>query len=106
MPLDTTKDLFYLILAISIGGVAVFLCWTLYEVSRMLHQANEMITDVREKISRVERAIAVIKEKIESSASYLGALAKGGEALLSFLHTTEEKKEKRRKTKKEEIEEE
>ena len=100
MTLETTKDIFYLVASIALGWVAVFLCWGLYEIAKLLHQANALVTDTREKISRLERAISAIKEKIESSAGYLGMIAEGGKSLLSFLHTSEEKKEQRRKTKK------
>jgi len=99
MTFNSTVDLFYLVLSISIGWVAIFLCWGLYELARMLHQANAVVSDAREKMGRLERAISAIKERLESSAGYLGAIAEGGKALLSFLHVTEEKKEKRRKKK-------
>lgn len=66
----------------------------------MLHQANAVVTETREKINRLERAVVAIKDKIESSVQYLGMLAEGGKSLLSFLHITEEKKEKRRQSKK------
>ncbi len=83
---ETSKDLFFLVLAIVTGGVGVFVCWAMYEVARMLHQANQLVTDTREKIERVEQAIVNIKERIESSASYLGVLAKGGKALMSHFN--------------------
>ena len=106
MTLNSTLDVLYLVLAISIGWVAIFLCWSLYEIAKLLHQTNALVTDTREKISRLERAIVAIKEKFETSANYLGAIAEGGKSLLNFLHVTEEKKEKRRKTKKQDEEEE
>lgn len=96
MPLDTTKDLFYLILAIAVGGVGVFLCWALYEVARLLRQGNQMVTETREKISNVEKAVIRMKERIESSASYLGVLAKSGSSIMSFFKNREERREKKR----------
>lgn len=99
MTLETTKDLFYLVLSIVILGAGVFICWAFYEIARMLHQANQLVTETREKINRVEHGIIAIKEKLESSVGYLGMLAEGGKSLLSFLHTSEEKKEKRRSKK-------
>lgn len=106
MTLDSTKDLLYLVLSVATGWVAVFLCWTLYELAKMLHQANAVVTETREKINRLEKAVVAIKEKIESSAHYLGMLAEGGKSLLSFMHLTEEKKEKRRQSKKSKAEDE
>lgn len=96
MTLETTQDLFYLVAAIACGWVAVFLTWALYELAKLLHQANDTVSQAREKAMRIEKAVLSIKERLESSVGYLGMLAEGGKSLLSFLHTTEEKKEKRR----------
>ncbi len=100
MTLNSTLDVLYLVLAISAGWIAIFICWMLYEIAKLLHQANALVTDTREKISRLEHAVMAVKEKLESSATYLGAIAEGGKSLLSFLHTKEEKKEQRRRTRK------
>jgi len=45
MTLVSTQDLFFLVLAIATGWIAVFLCWALYEVARMLHQANAVVSE-------------------------------------------------------------
>ncbi|MFA4953959.1 MAG: hypothetical protein WC641_01450 [Patescibacteria group bacterium] len=96
MALETTKDLFYLILALAVGGVGVFLCWALYEMARLLHQGNQMVTETREKLLNVEKAVMRIKERIESSVSYLGVLAKSGTSIMSFFKNREERREKKR----------
>ena len=105
MTLSSTQEIFYLVLSVASAWVAVFLCWALYELAKVLHQANTVMTETRQKITRVEHAVMKIKEKLESSVSYLGMLAEGGKSLLSFLHMSEEKKEKRRGKKHEEEEE-
>lgn len=106
MTIDSTVDVFYIVAAVALGWIAVFLCWALYEIAKFFHQTNTVVKEAREKISRFERAILSIKERLESSVSYLGMLAQGGKSLLSFLHTREEKKEKRRSKKTVEEEEE
>lgn len=97
MTLVSTLDLLYLTLAIAALWIAVFLCWGLYELARLLHQANMMVSDTREKMSRIEKTIMAIKEKIESSVNYLGILAEGGKAVLSMLHKREDRKRKKEK---------
>lgn len=96
MTLDTTQDLFFLILAVATGWVAVFICWSLYEVARMLHQANAVVTETREKLNRVEKAITSIKERLEKSVDYFGMLAEGGKSLMNMFSQREERKEKGR----------
>ena len=96
MTIDSTKDLLFLVLSIVIVWIGAFICWALYEIAKMLHQANELIADTRDRISRVESVIMNIKEKLGSSMNYLGMLAEGGKSVLSFLRSAQEKKEKRR----------
>lgn len=92
-------DLLYLVGAISLAWITVFLCWVLFEIGKLIHQANELVSDTREKIGRVERAVAMIGDKLGSTSQYLGYIAEGGKQLLSFLHMREEKAEPRTKKK-------
>jgi len=101
MTIDSAKDLLYIALTIAVLWIAAFLCWGLYELGRLLHQANDMVQDTREKISRVEKAIASIKEKLESSVNYLGMFATGWKSFLALFEKREEQKETRRRSKKE-----
>lgn len=96
MTLVSTQDLFFLVLAIATGWIAVFLCWALYEVARMLHQANAVVSETREKLNRVEKAILSIKERLETSVNYFGMLAEGGKSLMSMFSKREERREKKR----------
>jgi len=96
MNLASTQDLFFLVLAIATAWIAVFLCWALYEVARMLHQVNAVVTETREKLNRIEKAILSIKERLETSVGYIGMLAEGGKSLISMFRQREERREKKR----------
>jgi hypothetical protein len=96
MTLDSTQDLFFLVLAMATGWIAVFLCWALYEVARMLHQANAVVSETREKLNRLEKAVSAIREKFETSMGYFGVLAEGGKSLMNMFHQREERREKTR----------
>lgn len=78
------------------GWIAVFLCWALYEVARMLHQANAVVSETREKLNRLEKAVSAIREKFETSMGYFGVLAEGGKSLMNMFHQREERREKTR----------
>jgi hypothetical protein len=84
------QDILSLIAAICILAITGFLCWALYEIARLVRQANEVVSDTREKMGRVERMVTSIAEKIGSTSQYLGFIAEGGKQLLSFLHRREE----------------
>jgi hypothetical protein len=85
MTLDSTRDLLYLVLAIAVGWVAVFLCWALYELGKLLNQTNRMVAETEQKILRIERGVMAVKDRLESSVSYLGILAEGGKAVMSMI---------------------
>ncbi|MFA5935429.1 MAG: hypothetical protein WC787_01050 [Patescibacteria group bacterium] len=83
----TTQEIFYLVASIALGGVAIFLCWALYEVATLLRKANTVVTETQEKIVRIERGVMAVKERLESSVGYLGILAEGGKAMLGMLQS-------------------
>jgi hypothetical protein len=97
MVIDTTKDLFYLALAIATLGISGFICWALAEVAKLLHQANETVREMRHRISRVEAAILGIRERFDSSIHIFSLLAESARALLShFMHRDRPMKAKKK----------
>ncbi len=100
MTLDSTSDIFYIVAAVTLAWVAVFLCWALYEIAKFFHQTNVIVEETREKIGRFERAVLSIKDRLESSVSYLGMLAEGGKTLLSYFGKRKEKKQLKEKKRK------
>jgi hypothetical protein len=97
MTLETTHALLYLVLAIGALWVAAMLAWLIGEAAMMMHQANQMVRNTREKIGRVERAVLSMKEKMESSAGYLGTLATGGKMVFDYLKQREQKGSKKKR---------
>ncbi|MCC7357083.1 hypothetical protein IT408_01080 [Candidatus Uhrbacteria bacterium] len=84
MTLSNTQDLFFLVLSIATGWIAVFFCWALYEIAKLLHQGNQVVTETREKVTKLEATILNVKDRLESSMSYLGMIADGGRAVMSY----------------------
>jgi len=60
----TSQDLFYLVGAIGVLWITVFLCVALYYAIRLLKQTNEVITFWRERIERATNLVGVLKNKI------------------------------------------
>ncbi len=100
MILTSTLDLLYLTLSIAVVWIAIFLCWGLYELARLLHQANDIVSDTRERIGRVEKALASIKEKLESSINALSVFATGWKTFLHLFESHHGRKESAEKRKK------
>lgn len=72
---DTSIDLMYGALSIAILVFTAFLCWMMYYAIQILKQGNEVIAEIRQKITEFENALAAIKEKVVSSATSISFIA-------------------------------
>ncbi len=90
MDLISSQDVLFIVGAGCLLAVSVFLCWVLSEIAQLIHQANDVVGDTREKISRVESAVIGVTEKLSSVSQYLGFIAEGGKQIMSFLHRRDE----------------
>ncbi len=93
--IETSKDLLYIVIAFCILWFTIFLCWMLYYIAMILRQANKMIKDWRERISRIEEFFASLKGKFEN----VGPILEGAKKVIGFIKEREEKKTKRKKKK-------
>lgn len=84
---DTTQDLFHLVLTLCILFFTGFLCWMLYYSVRILKNTNEMFEMVKEKIAKVGNVIDSFKSNLVSQ---------GLKGLFKFIMS---QKERRSKTK-------
>lgn len=85
MTLDSTREILFIVLTVAIGGVAVLLCWALFELATLLRKANHVVQEAEQKIIRIEHGVMALKERVESSVNYLGILAEGGKAVMSIV---------------------
>lgn len=102
MPFKTLQDVFSFTGSIAVTVIAIFLCWALYEVARLVRRLDRTVQDVRDKADKVEKSLVHMGEKLASSATYLGFIAEGGKQLLSMLRERREEspaQHKRKKTK-------
>ncbi|MBU1348502.1 hypothetical protein KJ781_00320 [Patescibacteria group bacterium] len=90
---SSTVDILYIVLAVAAVWITVFLCWALFELATLMRRANKIVDEAKEKLSRVEKAIMSAKEKLESSAKYLGILAEGGRAAMNMFRNRQEEQE-------------
>jgi uncharacterized protein YoxC len=72
--LDTSQDLLYIVLSLSVLWFTIFLCWLLYQAARVLKNANNIIENLTEKLELIVDAVDFIKEKIENLSSTMGIM--------------------------------
>jgi hypothetical protein len=87
----SSHDALLLAGAISLLFVSGFLCWVLFELGRMLRQANDVLEDTREKIDRIESFVSDVSERIGSASQYLGVMATAGKEIFGWMRERKER---------------
>ncbi len=101
--LNNSQDLLYIVISISILGLAIFTCWAIFYLAMILKQSSQIIKEMRDRLHKVDTIIDSLKEKIEHSASYLFLIGEGIKKLVEVMRgLTEKKKDGGRRAKKEE----
>lgn len=77
MFVGSSKDILYLVIAICIGWVTVFLCWMLYYVMRILRNTNEIVEEFRMRLQNLFEAVNYIRGKVEHISSVLAVATEG-----------------------------
>lgn len=94
MFLSNSQDVWHLVASICLVAITIFVCWSLYELMRVLRQANEMIAEFRGRISALEEAIETIQERLSSFAGIAGVVAQTGKQLVSLVGGGKEAKKR------------
>lgn len=87
---DTSKDILYIVLAFCSVWLTIFLCWALYYFAMTMKNANEVISEIRDKVHAIVKALDYIQEKLDFVSGgmhfmskyinqYLGLGNKGGD---------------------------
>ena len=62
--LQTSQDILFLCLAVSIVAIAVFICLALYYLIRMLKRANDFTEGLNNYFEKFDEILETIKQKI------------------------------------------
>lgn len=75
--IESSQDILYVVLAFAALWVAIFLCWALYYVGKILKNANEVVEEVREYGNRLDETVRVIRDKMDGLSNTMGVVATG-----------------------------
>jgi hypothetical protein len=84
---STSKDVLFLTIAACVAAFTLFSCWGLFYLVGMLRNTFKIVKDARRMVDKVESILDALKEKINSSASYLFLI---GEALKRIMEMSKE----------------
>lgn len=74
---ETSKDILFLVLAVSVAVFTIFLVWLVAEVAIMLRRFNRFVGEIQDIARKIERTLAGIREKLEHATSVLPSLVQG-----------------------------
>lgn len=82
--IENSQDLLNIVKAVSVFGLAVFVCWFLFYLTMMLRQVFMMTKDVSSIFRKTNEMLDALKIKIEHSASYLVLISEGVKKLVEY----------------------
>lgn len=75
MPVTSSQDFLYIVLAICIVWFTVFLCWLLYQAARVLRNANKVIEGLMRQLEAISGAVEFIRHKMDGLTSSMGVVS-------------------------------
>lgn len=89
--LETSTDLLKVVLAASIGVFTIFLCWGLFYIIMTARNILVITRDARKIFDKIESILDAIKDKINTSASYLMIIGEVLKKIFEFMNRSEGK---------------
>ena len=68
---ETSKDVLNLVLALSIAGVTVFICWLLYYFISSIRKLHDAINIFQKTLRTANEIVEGAKKKLKDSSTYL-----------------------------------
>ena len=87
--LNTSRDLLNVLLAVSIFGISVFICFLLYYMAVSIRQFYKIAKDLRLVIDDAGKVVKVFREKAEGSISYMLLMGEGIKTVLEYVKDKE-----------------
>ena len=83
--LDTSKDLLFLVLALCALLFTGFICVLLYHFISITNNVRGLAKGVKQKLDLIDEVLTTLKNKITSSASYIGLLVNAVEKIVEHI---------------------
>lgn len=96
---ETSRDILNIVLAVSIGAVAFFLCWILYYMAMSFRNLFRMSKDIREVVTEAKETVRAFKDKVREAATFFVMMSEGMKKVMDYIKNRDGKKEKKTKEK-------
>ncbi|HOZ36879.1 MAG TPA: hypothetical protein PLR18_03570 [bacterium] len=82
---DTSRDLLFISLAACAIVFTTFACWLLYYFIAVIKDVRGVTKSVKNKIDLLDEILNALKDKINSTASYVGLIVNGMEKVVDYV---------------------
>ena len=72
---QTSQDLLFVVLSLSIFWFTIFLCWLLYQAARTLRNINKISEILIEKLELISEAVTFMRDKVDHLSSKMGVVS-------------------------------
>ncbi len=79
-----SKDILFFVLAFCVLWFTLFVSWLIWQVAMILKNVNDTVSDAREKLGLIEKAIVGVREKFEHMSGMVGIVGKGIERVVEY----------------------
>lgn len=79
-----SKDILFFVLAFCTLWFTLFVSWLIWQVAMILKNVNDTVSDAREKLGLIEKAIVGVREKFEHMNGVMVLLGKGIERVVEY----------------------
>ncbi len=93
----SSQDILFLTIAACVATFTIFSCWGIFYLVGVLRNIFKISRDARQLLEKAEGILDALKEKINSSASYIFLI---GEAMKKILETAKDFRSNKKSSKK------
>jgi predicted nucleic acid-binding Zn-ribbon protein len=94
---ETSKDILNLVLAFSIVGISVFICWFLYYIITSIKKLHDIFSLFQKALQSFNELVENAKKKLKNSSTHLKLI---GMLVQKIVEEIKDRNEKRKKTNK------
>ena len=93
---ETSKDLLNIVIAASVFTFTAFVCWAIFYFAQILRQTFKIISEMRNRLAKIDEFVKLLKDKLEHSTSYLLLIGEGVKKLVEIAGSYTGEKHKRK----------
>jgi hypothetical protein len=82
--METSKDFLYIAIGAAVLGLAAFSCWAIFYFAMIMRQVFKITREMRDRFTKFDELMQALKDKIESSTSYLLLIGEGVKKLVEI----------------------